>query len=359
MICQFINRYVFCLRIGQWLHQLREPTCKRYLSHLGPLSSIGQYKLTLPTEMPCWLGVTLLHVPTCLSSYHHSSAARVTMERRAQATSILEFLTAKNPRVVQPKPASYTLTSSPLFYFPKQLKAWDEFNFETLQQIFGGDLIREARRKDRALPPYPTIIPGADCVVTDERTTTRLLAKWNETIVVSALLAVDEKFNASVWNSSVRVHEKKEVGSKHKRKGSRVQPPRKTAYRVKKPRRHSRLRPDSGAIVSSTSFELDDSATLPLSQERFQERFPKEYKTGSKWQSDALLRGDVTNSEGEWVDGHEETNYAMPIRQAFTYCIAYECRYGCILTCGEAFIFRVRPRGQPDGEIRSIKPFNC
>lgn len=304
--------------------------------------------------MPCWLRVTLLHVPAHLSSYHHSSPTGVTMESRAQATSLLEFLTTKNPEVDQPELAHKTLTSSPLYYIPKQLKAWDEFNFETLQQIFGGDLIREARRMDRVLP-YPMIIPEADCKVTDERTTTRLLAKWNESIVISALLAVDKKFNATVWNSSVRVHEKTDVGSKHKRKGSRVQPSRKLAYRVKKQRKHLRLRPDSGAIASSPSFELDGSAALSFSQERF----PKEYKTASKWQSDALLRGEVTNSEGEWVDGHEESNYAMPIRQAFTYCVTYECRYGCILTCGEAFIFRVRPRGQPDGEIRSIKLFNC
>lgn len=336
------------------MHQLSEPTCKRYLNQLGCLSSIGRYKLGLPTAMPCWLRVTLLHVPAHLSSYHHSSPTGDTMESRAQATSILEFLTAENPRVGRSKPASKTLTSSPLYYFPKQLKAWDEFNFETLQQIFGGDLIREARRKDRTLF-YPTIIPEADCKVTDERTTTRLLVKWNESIVVSALQAVDKKFNATVWNSSVRVHEKTDVGSKHKRKGSRVQPSRTPAYRVKKQRKHLRLRPDSGAIAASPSFELDDSATLPAPQERF----PKEYKTASKWQSDVLLRGEMTNSEGEWVDGYEGSNYAMPIRQAFTYCVTYKCRYGCILTCGEAFIFRIRPRGQPDGKTRSIKLFNC
>ncbi|KAJ4156018.1 hypothetical protein LMH87_001232 [Akanthomyces muscarius] len=36
-------------------------------------------------------------------------------------------------------------------------------------------------------------------------------------------------------------------------------------------------------------------------------------------------------------------NCAFPFRQAYTYCVEFNCRYGCILTTEEAFVFRIRP----------------
>ena len=42
----------------------------------------------------------------------------------------------------------------------------------------------------------------------------------------------------------------------------------------------------------------------------------------------------------------------MPIRQVYTYCTEHGCRYGCILTTEEAFVFRIRPREEVDNDVK-------
>ncbi|KAM0440766.1 hypothetical protein ACHAPT_000067 [Fusarium lateritium] len=266
------------------------------------------------------------------------------MESHPPATTIFELLTAENPEVVHPDPKSKQLTSSKTYWYPKELRPWAEFNFKTLEDVFAGALLREARQTGRPLPAYPTVFPEHDCVVTDEKSTTSLISKWNETIVNTALMSIRNEFHPSIWNSKKREHDKQEAEPLPKSQGKRKQPPRRSAqsYRVQKPRksRFSKLNPDSGAVYHALSPDEHGSPKV-------KERFPKEYKTASKWSSDEFFRSGFLNKKGEIKKGMMIKNYCMPINQAFTYCVTYSCRYGCILTCGEAFIFRVRPRAAP------------
>lgn len=268
------------------------------------------------------------------------------------AKSIFEYLTTQNPKVIHPEPTSKSLSNSPKWFFPAQVTRWGDFNFETFAAIERGVLIDEARRMDRPPLSYSAISQKYDCVVADESATTRLLDRWNEVIVRTALLSVRHTLHPSIWVSGVRRQEKQEGGERQleialSRRAKRKQPPRKKPHRVNKSKKTSlsRLRPDSGAISHDAPLYPEGSPDHPLSRERF----PKEYKTASKWKSECIEAGDLFDSNGEWRDGALNKNNAMPIKQAYTYCVTYGCRYGCILTCGEAFIFRVRPRAQLPG----------
>ncbi|KAJ4328226.1 hypothetical protein N0V84_001266 [Fusarium piperis] len=258
------------------------------------------------------------------------------MEFQPPATSIFELLTAKNPEVVHPEPETKSLTASPNFHWPKELRPWKEFDFKALEAVFAGSLLGDARRTGRSLPGYPTLFPDTDCVVTDEKSTTSLIIKWNETIVNTALMSIRNEFHPSIWNSKTRKHEKHEAEPQVNSRAKRKQPPRRSSqsHRVQKPRkRHISVRPDSGAVHHALSPDERGSPAV-------QERFPKEYKTASKWCSEKFLRSGFIDKKGQMREELIQKNYFMPIRQAFTYCITHGCRYGCILTCGEAFIFR-------------------
>lgn len=58
----------------------------------------------------------------------------------------------------------------------------------------------------------------------------------------------------------------------------------------------------------------------------------------------------------QWQRADSRKQQAWPIRQAFTYCIDNMCRYGCILTCEEAFIFRVQPLDEEPGRLPTSFP---
>jgi hypothetical protein len=253
----------------------------------------------------------------------------------ARAESILEFLTAKNPEVEYPTPRNKSLTSRRNFYGPKQLKHWDEFNFETLEAIYEGSLISEACQKGSALPDFPYIVSEFDCIVDDESTTIHVLTKWNHTIVTAALVAVRQTFHPCIWMPKPRRSKESEPGTPTEQD---------TTKREKKrsPRFSTSWKADAGAVSSCQA-----SASSQLSH---RERLPKDYKTASKWNSLPISSGQLIDETGKWRLGKDRKNVAMPIRQVYTYCVDHGCRYGCILTTGEAFIFRIRPRGSMPGE---------
>ncbi|KAI1039338.1 hypothetical protein LB505_008562 [Fusarium chuoi] len=55
------------------------------------------------------------------------------------ATSILELLTHPNPSVSHQIPKSKTNTRSPRYYYPRQIKKWEELeDVNILKDVFGG-----------------------------------------------------------------------------------------------------------------------------------------------------------------------------------------------------------------------------
>ncbi|KAI0535408.1 hypothetical protein GGR58DRAFT_479199 [Xylaria digitata] len=243
------------------------------------------------------------------------------MEEEKRAASILELLTHRNPHVIL-SPESGTNTHNRNYFWPRKLKKWEEFHFENLDKIYGGRLMNVARNPRDNLPHYPFIL-RKDCRISDEPTTINLISKWNDTVVSAALDAVKGELNPSIWIQKA---------SKPKQSTNTPKPDGKG----KKDDVKISLRPDSGAY----SVHEEDPGNG-------EERFPKDYKYAGSWSSLKVRNGQhVDIDTGEWKPGFVQRNDNMPIRQAYTYSVLFKCRYGCILTTEEAFIFRIGPLEQ-------------
>lgn len=272
------------------------------------------------------------------------------MEQNNPAKSVFEFLTARNPDVAYPKPSSLTLSgpnsSAKSRLRPKQLKIWYEFSFQTMEAIYKGSLMQVARQNSSCLC-YPYLKSDVDCVVNDESTTLHLLTKWNHTIVTASLDLV-ENFQPCYWVPKATKTKSEEVVStdtdqQMKQRSSRLRV-RTVGHETAKTKRSAFLIPDAGGSLLSRAN--DSPNRLPAV-----ERLPKEYKTASKWRSSDL--DNALDKNGYWKVGTRRSMEIKPIEQVYTYCVNLGCRYGCILTTREAFIFRIKPCATVSGkEIR-------
>ena len=252
--------------------------------------------------------------------------------------SVFESLTAKNPDIQSKRPDNFNLTTNINYMYPKELKLWDEFNFQTLKEMYGGDLFNTALQKDSTLLSYHNLIADADCRERNEDTTRHILTKWNHAIVQAALIAVQNDFHACIWSSDAGGRKKLLNGrstyvSSNSSPGQ-TPPLQPTAGKGKI--QPAKYRPDAGGTLTCRThgFECPSSDI---------ERLPKDYKVSMKWKSSQMIDRLIDGS-GTWKSGKSTSRLAMPIRQIYTYCVTYKCRYGCILTTTEAFIFRIRPR---------------
>lgn len=275
------------------------------------------------------------------------------MSEKYAPTSILELLTYQNPIISHKTPRHKTNTRGNTWHHPAQLKEWKEFDdFKILEASFAGRLLSEARREGRELPPYPTIYPQIDCVIRNESDTEMLIHKWNKAVVTAALDPIQHQFHPVIWRQGdpPSTGEKLELPPESEIK--RAQPLRKRANRSRKAKAQliRRLKPDPGSISYESMLADKDSTAITFRQERF----PKEYKPATKWTSESIVKRELLDASGKWRSGKIYDNYAMPIRQAYSYCIQHMCRYGCILTCQEAFIFRVKPRDAQSGKENLI-----
>lgn len=251
--------------------------------------------------------------------------------------SVLDSLTWKNPPLQYEKPTSLSLTNAQRCMSPRQLEEWDEFNFETLSKISDGRLIEAAKKTASLLSACPYFEP---CVVTEEPETQHIITLWNYPIVQAGLTAIGEIIPTCKWNPSTK--DKRKTGESTRSTptcgGSSPAPSitnsfgRSGTTGMRKGRRYY---PDSGATVSCHTH----GSSCPTSRI---ERLPKDYKSSTKWKSSDVLDA-LLEQDGTWKSGMAEKQAAWPIRQAYTYCVWFECRYGCILTTEEAFIFRVKP----------------
>jgi len=241
---------------------------------------------------------------------------------KTSAKSILEFLTTENCRVENQKPHSVNLTGR-YSYQPQELKEWDEFSIQTMEEIYDGKLMEEARKKDCDDLFFPVLDP-LDCTVNEETGTVNVLTKWTHTIVTRALRAVEKTLHPSIWVAKTGSINSIERNTTAKKKNKQASIP------------VTRLKPDAGAVAACKN-------SPPV------ERLPKEYKTASKWNSAQCIAQNL-NENGEWMQSAARNNYVMPIRQIYTYCITLGCRYGCIISTTEAFIFRIGPRTAEPGE---------
>lgn len=264
-----------------------------------------------------------------------------------KAQSIIEFLTAKNPDISPLGAYKKRNTSRHDYHYPRELREWKEFNFETLEAIFGGELLKEANKKRSTLPHYPHIDEIDQSLGSDEPSTRSILAKWNHTIVLASLRQVQDRFHPCLWRDRLGIKGTTEA------EGSAQEVENESGQELRDGERQdddvrNEGNNDNVPKQKSTRSKQPDGGSVSVHEtknKKAPERFPKEYKPASNWNSKKLYDGLCTDEEtGEWLENQEERNENAPIRQAYTYCVDFQCRYGCILTTKEAFIFRIQPR---------------
>ncbi|VUC21325.1 unnamed protein product, partial [Clonostachys rosea] len=258
-------------------------------------------------------------------------------------STIFKLLTCPNPTVQQENPRAgipmktkgMSNTTSKKYYTPKQIIKWEEFeNLQCLREAFGGELFAEAHREGRQFR-VPLIRP-TDCRVDSEKRATELFNKWNKEIVMTALDPILDTFRPAIWAQGDNI-----TGIVMDAPKPQVESTRKQPVRSCVPKRPSsvrnlldRLEPDSGSVPSHPSSP----------EEIGKEKFLKEFKMAAKWKSRWIFQKQIVDETGLWMKDGTRQSAAWPIRQTFTYCVKYSCRYACIITCEEVFIFRVRPR---------------
>ncbi|KAI1176027.1 hypothetical protein F4777DRAFT_291699 [Nemania sp. FL0916] len=246
--------------------------------------------------------------------------------------SILDMLTMENPSVGYGKMKSRTLTQSPFWWTPQQLRPWTEFSYETLGTVFDGRLLEFAQEKRRQLPCHPHPHPRY-CKVAKEAVTRDLIMKWNHTIVSTALELTDPEFSPTFWVGDVSDSETDKDDQGNNQDDDR--PPKKKLQKTmaKKKKEKKWLFPDGGAEVEKGGGTSRG------------ERLPKDYKAALKWHSQMVFEDDLLDEDGMWKKSSSKLRMAArPIRQVYTYCVNTQCRYGCILTTEEIFIVRIGPR---------------
>ncbi|CAH0020882.1 unnamed protein product [Clonostachys rhizophaga] len=251
--------------------------------------------------------------------------------------SILELLTCRNPTVHHTGPNSKTNTKNPHYHFPTEVKEWKEFqDFDVLGKVFGGELLKEALQARKLHPPR---IRDKDNLQleSDEFEVRELIEKWNQEVVMSAIDPIVGRFHPVKWKKGKAPDDADcEYESPEPPEKQREQPGRKCIPKPTPRRKHSyaKFKPDSGSVSSNPTSEKDVK----------KERFVKEYKVATKWRSRWIHERGLVDESGKWNRRLSQRNPAgLPVIQTFTYCVQNMCRYGCILTCEEAFIFRVRP----------------
>ncbi|TGJ78964.1 hypothetical protein E0Z10_g9805 [Xylaria hypoxylon] len=276
------------------------------------------------------------------------------MNNRRKAQSVLEFLTARNPHITPVIEGNGQNGSRSDYFCPKAVKHWNEFDYQLLETIFGGELMREAQKDRSNLPHYPHLDEEVDLRLGKGEPSTRsLFNKWNHTIVVASLRAVQDALHPCLWREKSGGKPSKSMiplstGVENNNEG----PQNRVGGEVKGKVQAEKTRQGTGKQRSQRSRQPDGGSVslLEIMLKKPGERFPKEYKPACNWSSKKLRDGNYTKKKtGEWLEKIKPTllqnNNIAPIRQAFSYCIDYGCRYGCILTTSEVFIFRIGPRG--------------
>jgi hypothetical protein len=294
--------------------------------------------------------------PMLVFSFNPIHLQVIMVRKRRRAQSVLEFLTARNPTITPTGEGKGSNTSRHDYFWPKEVRPWKEFNYKTLETIFGGELLKEAQRKRSSLPHYPHLDELDLALGKDEPSTRSLINKWNHTIVVASLRAVQHTFHPCVWREKLGGKPSKDKPSSTV---TRKDPDQQEVWGddqdVGRECVGDNDRQDTNKTKSKRSRQPDGGSVsvLEMGSKKPGEMFPKEYKPASNWNSKALCNGECTDEEtGKWLRGRIGKNANAPIRQAYTYCIDFQCRYGCILTTAEAFIFRIKPRGREEaGEV--------
>jgi hypothetical protein len=243
--------------------------------------------------------------------------------------TIFEYLTTRNPPIASPqkakRPSSKRHKSRPL-----QLRKWDDFNMETIRNLYDKRLMEEASRKTSHLL-QPVINPH-ECKCHDHSTTMHLLGQWTLSKTKNALQLVKDSLHPATWSGETRQRQKLQPPNRRRRSASYIG----TRKRRKRP-----FEADASTIVLCRPCQIRDVRT----GWRTRERLPKEVKHYPLFDSSRIEK--MLDPEGFWDPSVTQEGDRSQVAQAFDYCVMTGCRYGCILSAFEAFIFRVTPLKRP------------
>lgn len=261
--------------------------------------------------------------------------------------SVLHSLTEENPNVRHGAASSNGLTASSNYFCPVKLKRWTEFSYDALEAIYGGELLKAANTEECTLSninDHKTPPGYNDC---NESTTTLVLSQWNNKVVSQALEVVRKSFHACLWTNGP-IHflpeEAKAIinnRSRTPRKPRQCNSRSSSVASSRKGNARLQIKPDASA-VRPCPVHVDSCVLGQV------ERLPKDYKPSNKWTSAEVIEK-LTDGD-DWNQSGTIDRLARPIRQVYTYCVLTNCRYGCILTTKEAFIFRVGVRDDDIGK---------
>lgn len=267
----------------------------------------------------------------------------------SNTATVLDSLTWPNPKV-EYDPDGGSNTKNWNYHTPEKMIPWTEFNMDTIASIAGGKLLRTIQTTPSLLSTPPEL-DLEYCF--EERNTTFIMTKWNHEIVQKCLNAVKDQIPTCTWNSSIKARAIRGSSILTTASTSFASTPatestipahaaslqaalsyvNKEAFQKKK---KPRLQPDAGATAACHTHGSSCAAS-------WIERLPKDYKTATKWRSWEALQKLLKDNNGNLIDREMVKDQAFPFRQAYTYCVEFNCRYGCILTTEEAFVFRIRP----------------
>ncbi|TGJ77134.1 hypothetical protein E0Z10_g10745 [Xylaria hypoxylon] len=150
-------------------------------------------------------------------------------ERVCTAESILDYLTVKNPKVRSNEQVNARQSDRMWWSFPTHVEPWYEFNFETVEQIFDGNLMRECRDARNTFNFFePALVPGAQDLDSGEPAATAILTLWTNTVVNKVFLVVKDTLHPVQWapqSSSARTGPgETQSTSKQAEKGTRAEP---------------------------------------------------------------------------------------------------------------------------------------
>ena len=231
--------------------------------------------------------------------------------------TLSDYLQSKNPDVQTKNWSRGSNTSSKRLTYltPGLIEKWEDFGYDSLQQIYDGALHR-VLRSEYSCRDYSDIPEKPYCEIADENCLEMLLAMWNWRVVSEGLSKAQECLYA---------HQKSNVI--YMAKGGRS--------RFLVAGKAGKFRPDWAGIQTNPEDNISREETMKPPN-----ILPGDSKLGKKWSSNKIKDGPV---KGEYL----KSDWLKPLKQIYTYCVKANARYGYIITEEEVVVIRVRPILEP------------
>ncbi|KAI1274740.1 hypothetical protein F5Y07DRAFT_204659 [Xylaria sp. FL0933] len=279
------------------------------------------------------------------------------------AHSIFEYLTTKNPNISH-KNSEGPLTLNLQYLMPRRLKPWNEFNFDTMEQIFDRQLMTECMRRRLMHHIYPPLDPNRDLIEKSEDSTRWILKSWTIPMVNTALAAVSGSLSPVFWTAQgLAEPPESDIPSSRSDRGRTtttnrpIRQARERSLSTRKGRKARSFIPDGGGLSlgSLSSLAAQTARRGHKKPLKCADRLPKEVKPGTKWTSEPLALGKIVDENGDWLDSMKWNRLSAPLRQIYTYCVQAKSRYGCIVTSKEVIAVRIKV-DEGDGSLEDENP---